>query len=117
MHLSLLDFDHFGKTGNQMEEHFGTGTTWITFHFQRPIQLNFRSLSRTLLNHTFVSCVHHGLNTLHLVQYFNSFRSSPELSMLMHIPMTRDQRRAVENWNFPGDTPWYIVIEAARSRL
>ena len=86
-------------------------------HFQRPIQLNFRSLSRTLLNHTFVSCVHHGLNTLHLVQYFNSFRSSPELSMLMHIPMTRDQRRAVENWNFPGDTPWYIVIEAARSRL
>ena len=74
-------------------------------HFQRPIQLNFRSLSRTLLNHTFVSCVHHGLNTLHLVQYFNSFRSSPELSMLMHIPMTRDQRRAVENWNFPGDTP------------
>ena len=86
-------------------------------HFQRPIQLNFRSLSRTLLNHTFVSCVHHGLNTLHLVQYFNSFRSNPELSMLMHIPMTRDQRRAVENWNFPGDTPWYIVIEAARSRL
>ena len=46
-------------------------------HFQRPIQLNFRSLSRTLLNHTFVSCVHHGLNTLHLVQYFNSFRSKP----------------------------------------
>ena len=43
-------------------------------HFQRPIQLNFRSPSRTLLNHTFVSCVHHGLNTLHLVQYFNSFR-------------------------------------------
>ena len=86
-------------------------------HFQRPIQLNFRSLSRTLLNHTFVSCVHHGLNTLHLVQYFNSFRSSPELSMLMHIPMTRDQQRVVENWSFPGDTPWYIVIEAARSRL
>ena len=86
-------------------------------HFQRPIQLNFRSLPRTLLNHTFVSCVHHGFNTLQLVQYFNSFRSNPELSMLMHIPMTRDQRRAVENWNFPGDTPWYIVKETARSRL
>ena len=37
MHLSLLDFDHFGKTGNQMEEHFGTGTTWITLFTSRDL--------------------------------------------------------------------------------
>ena len=87
-------------------------------HFQRPIQLDFRSLPKTLLNNTFINCIHHGFNTLQLVHYFNSsFRSSHELSMLMHIPMTLDQRRAVENWNFPGDTPWYIVIDTARSRL
>ena len=54
MHLSLLDCDHFGKTGNQMEEHFGNRYYLDYFvHFQRPIQLNFRSPSRTLLNHTF----------------------------------------------------------------
>ena len=63
-------------------------------HFQRPIQLNFRSLPKTLMNHSFVNCVHHAFNTLQLLQYFNSFRSNPELSVLMHIPMTRDQRRA-----------------------
>ena len=37
MYLSLLDFDHFGKTGNQMEEHFGTGTTWITLFTSRDL--------------------------------------------------------------------------------
>ena len=77
----------------------------------------FRSLPGTLMNHTFISCVHHGVNTLHLVEYFNNFRNHPGLSVLMHIPMTRDQRRAVEHWNFPVDTPWYIVADAARSRL
>lgn len=83
-------------------------------HFHRPVQLNFRSLSKTLMNHT---CLHHGFNTLHLVQYFKLLRNDLVLSMLMHMPMTRDQHRAVETWNFPEDTQWYIVIEAACSRL
>ena len=39
-----------------------------------------------------ISHVHHGVNTLHLVQYFNNFRNHPGLSMLMHIPMTRGQQ-------------------------
>ena len=69
------------------------------------------------MNHTVINCVDHGFKTLQLVQYFNNFRNNPELSVLMHIPVTRDQRRAVGHWNFPGDTPWYIVIEAARSGL
>ena len=104
---------------NRMGEHFGIGIYYLDYfvHFQSPIQVNFRSLPRTLMNHTFISCVHHGVNTLHLVQYFNNFRSHPELSMLMHIPMTRDQHLAVEHWSFPVDTPWYIVVDAARSRL
>ena len=86
-------------------------------HLQSPVQVNFRSLPRTLMHHTLISSVHHGVNTLRLVQYFNHFRNHPGPSMLMNIPMTRDQHGAVEHWNFPVDTPWYIVIDAARSRL
>ena len=86
-------------------------------HVQRPVQLNFRSLSKILTTHAVINCVLQGLSSLHLVQYFNNLRNNPELSMLMHIPMTRDQNRAVEHWKFPAHTPWYIVIEAARSRL
>ena len=86
---------------------------WIVL----KIPVNFRSLPWILMNHTFFSCVHHGVNTLHLVQNLNSFRNHARLSMLMHIPVTRDQHGVIEHWDFPADNPWYIVVDAARSRL